>query len=332
MLLEKLLHAPFYFTQGKPIKTWFGNKIIFLTLHRVKSNDKGDSFNDFIDITRENLEKMIVHLKKQNVRFVSLAETEEMAPDNQVCVHFTLDDGYKDNLENALPIFEKHNVPFTLFLTTGIPDREAVLWWYVNAEILNNDLDLGLKNFGFDIRSKNLSGKQKAATFFSLREMFLSKYATNKQEIDIALNASGMDTTEVTEKLGLNWDDVRTLNASRLCNIALHTHHHFRLSSVDHETAQRDIKHGYDRLLAETGIRSSYFAFPFGAIEDNVALDASFGVPLSHCFTTESGIIRKITAANRYKLPRYFVNNGTTGYSLNMAMNGMRFYTNKLLY
>ncbi len=332
MLLEKILHAPFYFTNGKPIKTWFGNKVIFLTLHRIKSDSKGDTFNDFIDITTENLEKIIVHLKQQNVRFVSLSEIEEEISGGQVCVHFTIDDGYKDTLENALPLFEKHKVPFTLFLTTGIPDREAVLWWYANAEILTRGLDLNLKSFGFDVHAKNMGANEKGSLFFSLRELFLNKYATHKAEMDHALAASGIDPVGITHELGLTWDEVRVLNRSKYCTIGLHTHHHFRLSSVDKNTAQKEVKYGHDRLMKETGIDSAYFAFPFGSVADNSQLESTAAMPLSHCFTTESGIIRNINAGNRYQLPRYFINNGTTGYSLNMVMNGMRFYTNKFLY
>ena len=44
---------------------------------------------------------------------------------------FTFDDGYVDNLTLALPVFEHYGVPFTIFLTTGFPDHQIVLWWYL---------------------------------------------------------------------------------------------------------------------------------------------------------------------------------------------------------
>ena len=333
MLLEKILHTPFYFSNGKPISTWFGNRIIFITVHRVRKNDyKGDSFNDFIDITTDNLEKIIIHLKKNNVRFVSLSELEEKPVDNQIRVHFTVDDGYKDILENGLPLFEKYKVPFTLFLATGIPDREAVLWWYVNAEILNRNQNLIIERFGINIHSGSLSLSQKKNVFESLRQLFLENYGTHKQEMDTALNASGVRTLEITEQTGMSWNEIHNLKQSGLCSFGLHTHHHFRFSSISASVAEEEIKHCYDRIFAETNIKSPYFAYPFGGVKDRQPLMQIKEVPLSHCFITDGGIIKSITAKNRYHLPRYFINNNTTGYSLNMIINGMRYYTNKLLY
>jgi peptidoglycan/xylan/chitin deacetylase (PgdA/CDA1 family) len=44
-------------------------------------------------------------------------------------VSLTFDDGYRDNLEYALPILERHKAPFTMFVATSFPDRLGELWW-----------------------------------------------------------------------------------------------------------------------------------------------------------------------------------------------------------
>ena len=38
----------------------------------------------------------------------------------------TLDDGYRDNLTNALPIAESKGVPITVFVTSGIMETTTV--------------------------------------------------------------------------------------------------------------------------------------------------------------------------------------------------------------
>ena len=41
----------------------------------------------------------------------------------------TFDDGYRDNLTNALPIAESKGVPITVFVTSGILGNHHGLWW-----------------------------------------------------------------------------------------------------------------------------------------------------------------------------------------------------------
>jgi peptidoglycan/xylan/chitin deacetylase (PgdA/CDA1 family) len=55
-----------------------------------------------------------------------MARGEELPP-GSVCV--TFDDGYRDNLEIALPVAERVGVPYTLFIPTGGVMEGEPLWW-----------------------------------------------------------------------------------------------------------------------------------------------------------------------------------------------------------
>ena len=41
----------------------------------------------------------------------------------------TFDDGYRDNVSVALPILERHNAPFMVYVPTGAPTRSMQSWW-----------------------------------------------------------------------------------------------------------------------------------------------------------------------------------------------------------
>ena len=41
---------------------------------------------------------------------------------------FSIDDCYRDTFELVAPLFRRHNLPLTLFVTTGIPDGTASIW------------------------------------------------------------------------------------------------------------------------------------------------------------------------------------------------------------
>ena len=50
-------------------------------------------------------------------------------PSRRPRVVVTLDDGYRDNLTNALPIAESKGIPITVFVTSGILGKHNGFWW-----------------------------------------------------------------------------------------------------------------------------------------------------------------------------------------------------------
>ena len=44
-------------------------------------------------------------------------------------VAITIDDGYLDNLQYAVPILEELEIPATIFVSTGTMEQDRELWW-----------------------------------------------------------------------------------------------------------------------------------------------------------------------------------------------------------
>lgn len=99
-----------------------------LLYHRI---DKISKDPVMLTVTPETFEK---HIKYINTYYkpVSLTElisriTTKSLVGDEVCV--TFDDGYRDNLTNALPILEKYNTPATIFMTTANLGEQASFDW-----------------------------------------------------------------------------------------------------------------------------------------------------------------------------------------------------------
>ena len=84
------------------------------------------------------LEALTVHYLSKGIDIISLDEAlarlDTQAPKPFVC--FTFDDGYRDNLQVALPLFARYGLPFTVFITTCFVHRTMNVWWAGLAQLL----------------------------------------------------------------------------------------------------------------------------------------------------------------------------------------------------
>ena len=113
--------------------------------HGVVTKD-GTSFSP-THLTKEQFERDLIYYKK-NFDVVSMPEAFEMYRNNtkpkRRTITLSFDDGFKNNLDTALPILEKYNLKTTFFIS-GIctqPMETRNLWTeYINTRgtMENND-------------------------------------------------------------------------------------------------------------------------------------------------------------------------------------------------
>ena len=118
-----------------PIFTCFGSKKIILCYHRFTSEQSNDPYHNPAATTPiASLEQQLLWLKS----FGNIEPLQRLicspASDRKWSISITIDDGYQDVIDLALPIFEKHHVPFTWFLTTDpIKKANEIPWWDLSA-------------------------------------------------------------------------------------------------------------------------------------------------------------------------------------------------------
>ena len=94
------------------------SKLVILCYHSI------DNSNSYISNTPKQLEEHLSFLIDRGYRFASLAKlaTHLMRYSNgnePRLASITFDDGYRNNVEVALPILEQYKCPATFFITTG---------------------------------------------------------------------------------------------------------------------------------------------------------------------------------------------------------------------
>ena len=108
-------------------------KIFCVGYHSINSDKNKKEFQydlySNISISAKNFEEQIFFMKKNGhtfIHFSDLKNLENLKLKKPTIVFF--DDGFKDVLENALPILKKHNIKATIFIPTGIIERTHILW------------------------------------------------------------------------------------------------------------------------------------------------------------------------------------------------------------
>ncbi|WP_128294035.1 polysaccharide deacetylase family protein [Afifella aestuarii] len=286
---------------------------VVLTLHEVKPGlPAAFSPNAGLVIAPDFLDALLRLLKQENRRIVPLGEmvTNQIAgraSPNDVAI--TLDDGFRNNLEVALPVFQRHQAPFTAFICAGFCDRSAAPWWVALERMIAAHSKFGLKGEGPGPMPTSTTEEKNAAFSAWRHTLLFDMDGLQHREVMARLyEAYEFDERALTEELVLDWDGVGRLAEDPLATIGAHTMTHPALAKLPADGALSEIQESADRIKEETGRRPDLLAYPYGfagAVGGREAeLAAQAG--MTAAFLTTPGMLRP--CSDPRFLPRVSVN------------------------
>lgn len=94
--------------------------------------------------TKDKFEEQIKGLKKLGYDFITYEELiefrkNELELSKKSCI-LTFDDGYEGVYENAYPIAQKYNIPFTMFIITDNMETQSCITWEEAKEMQDSGL------------------------------------------------------------------------------------------------------------------------------------------------------------------------------------------------
>lgn len=310
--LAKLFGA----THGFPLAMRYAGIGQILMFHRVVPNidDHRIWSNSFLEITERYFENVINYYTKNNYKFVSIDELQfilqnENTKKNKI-VHFTFDDGYKDNLTNALPILEKHKVPATVYITNDFPDKKAILWWYgIEDYIINNDYisyTFNGETYASDLKTK----LEKESNFNRLHNIIqnVNKGSLDDRITDI-FSQLHIDKYKSVNQYALDWEELKILASHDLITIGAHTTSHPNLAQLNKTQLTQEIIASRDELSKRLNRDVNHFAYPFGGLNQisSDALDALNEGGFYTAVTTISSNLHYSNSKQLLQLPRIAV-------------------------
>jgi peptidoglycan/xylan/chitin deacetylase (PgdA/CDA1 family) len=236
---------------------------------------------------------------------------DAMVPSRRPRVVVTFDDGYRDNLANALPIAESKGVPITVFVTSGILGNHKGLWWDRLGTLLRSRppqvREIDLPAVGRDVRLPLGSSGMRADLDSVRRHLLPLRVSEIERALDAVSEQWQVGSAPPADAGTLTAEDLRLLAASDTVTIGAHTADHVRLRDRSAREQQETISGSKDELEQSIGRAVSHFAYPFGgrADFDDRSVDAVRSAGFDTACTTLPGTARSST--DPYRLPRRLV-------------------------
>lgn len=255
------------------IKPFFGGIGHIIMLHRIVEEKKPNKYmNSDLEMSQEELEYCIHYYEKHDYAIISLDAVHEILvkgePHNKF-VSFTFDDGYVDNYIYAYPIFKKNNLPFTINLTSGFPDRKVIIWWYLLEDLLIKYDEIILNMNNNEVLFKCHTELEKYNIFNKIKDYILnSNHEEYFNRLDNLFQPYHINLYDKTEELALSWEQVVELSLDPIVTIAAHTVCHKPFSKLTKEKIKREIMGSVLRIETMIGKKVEHFSYPFGQCSD----------------------------------------------------------------
>lgn len=287
---------------------------VILTLHRVLPDPPAAfSPNAILQITPLFLEQVIVTARKRGFDFVSLDEAlrRTTSPTKErPFVSLTFDDAYRDNLLHALPVLEKHQCPFTLYVPTAFVEGAGEIWWQALEDIIAaNNRVKAPANGGGEFLTATLEEKHHAynTLYWLMRDMPEPDRVALIRDL---ARQHGYDLMAQCRKLIMGWGELTELAKNPLCTIGAHTVRHYELAKLSAEEAVLEMADSATILEKKTGTRPVHLSYPIGA--PRAAGEREFKLAKELRFTsgvtTNPGGLYPVHADHFHDLPRVSLN------------------------
>ena len=307
----------------------FSPRALILLYHRV--GDPGcDPWE--LAVAPQHFDEHLAVLRAQPrpIHFRELANATRNGDVPPGALVVTFDDGYADNLLNAKPLLEKHDVPATVFVTTGGLDSAEEFWWDELERIVLSEgpvperlqLRIGGQihswELGGDANHNALPGQHRMWKAWQ-KEAPTARHGMYRAIWQLLRPLPDGERNDVREQLrawavaapptrsthrALSRSEVAQLAASGLVDVGSHTVSHPQLSLLPIESQRTEIVRSQHDLQSILGRPVTSFAYPYGDYADETV-----GV-LRHAGFQAAGTTGRgcVTArSDPYRFPRLHV-------------------------
>jgi peptidoglycan/xylan/chitin deacetylase (PgdA/CDA1 family) len=296
----------------RPILSGVG--AIFM-LHHVRPRREGDfQPNHHLEVTPEFLRAMLAHLHGRGIDVVTMDEVHRRLIERNFSRRFacfTLDDGYRDNREFALPVMREFDAPFTVYVTSDFAQGSGRLWWIALEMVIAKAAQIEATIGGAACRLKTSALPAKQAAFCRLHDWLRALGEHDMQREVAALCARhGVDQAAICRELCMSWGELKAFAQNPLVTIGAHSITHCNLAQQSEAIAKEELAASRRRIEEALQRPVVHLAYPYGdksaAGPREFALAGALGYRTA--VTTRPGMVFPENADHLTALPRVSLN------------------------
>jgi peptidoglycan/xylan/chitin deacetylase (PgdA/CDA1 family) len=237
----------------------------------------------------EQLDALREYGRVVGLRQLAAAMVDGTLPNRSIAI--TFDDGYADNLHEAKPLLERHEMPATVFVTTGAIGSTCEFWWdeldrallqprrlpdTLSLKISGNRYQWALKEAAdYDVNAHDhrhwraWDGSEPSTRHLLYRSIYQLLYPLPGEERRMAQDellawAGVASVPGRTSHRALSCHELVDLAGGELVDVGAHTVTHSLLSAASDSAQRHEILQSKVRLEEILGRPVTGFAYPFG--------------------------------------------------------------------
>lgn len=246
---------------------------VVLLYHRVT---KLQTDPQLLAVAPDNFCEQVNHLKKKYTllgieEFYDFLSRKKKFPRKSVII--TFDDGYADNLHEALPILESLSAQALFYITTSNLDTDRELWWdeleriWLHEREWTTDDSIHILDTFYVLKAKTVEERMNAyrALLPVLRGV---PPIPRNQIIDHLRSMAGIGVEGRPTHRVMTWEELQKMSHSSSAVIGAHTHNHPSLVTLKYKEQEEEIRISKEALEKITGKKMEHFSYPYGTKAD----------------------------------------------------------------
>jgi peptidoglycan/xylan/chitin deacetylase (PgdA/CDA1 family) len=285
-------------------------------LHHVRPPRDGEfQPNHHLEITPEFLRATLSHLRERDIDIVTMDEVHRRLTERNFSRRFacfTLDDGYRDNRDFALPVLRDFDAPSTVYVASDFAQGTGRLWWIALEMVIARASSVEVKIGDVATRFDTGTPATKQAAFDRLHDWLRGLPGEHDipREIGALCARHGIDEAAIVRDLCMSWDELKPFADDPLVSIGAHSITHGNLAMQTEELARHEMADSRARIESALQRAVVHLAYPYG--DRNAAGAREFALARATGFktavTTRPGMIFPENAGHLTALPRVSLN------------------------